>query len=165
MPEKRIYMVRYVKSIDEMVDIIDKEFSGKNAVCPICKHKIGVVNIPDVELGLPVLNFMQYRDSGIFCSEGHCVICLKDEKDENLENAVLSGGCRIHITDLGVKVFEVIKIVKPYLDIDLSIPNKQIYWMLRNKEKKVLTKGMDKKDADNLINTLQKLGARAEIIM
>lgn len=158
-------MVRYVKSIDEMVDIIDREFSGKNAVCPICDHKIGVVNMPDVELGLPVLHFTQYRDSGIFCSEGHCIICLENEEKNGLKNSALFGRCRVHIVDMGSKVFEVMKFIKPYLDIDASIPNKQLYWMLIDKDKKILTKGMDREAAGSLLDTLQGMGARAEILM
>lgn len=160
-----IYMVRYVKSIDELVDVVDREFSGKNAVCPICNHKIGTVNMPDVELGLPAFHFMQYRDAGIFCSEGHCIICLENESRDELKNAVSFGRCRIHILDLGYKVFEVMKFIKPYLDIDESIPNKQLYWMLMDKEKKVLTKGMDREAADDLLDRLHGIGARAEILM
>lgn len=157
-------MVHYVKTIDELVDIIDKDFSGSNAVCPICKKGIGAVNIPNVELGLPEFHFMQYKHAGIFCTEGHCVIHIEDDKNAKEKEAKASGEYRIYVEDLGIKVFEVMKIVKPYLDIDESIPNAQLYWALMDKSNRVYTKGLSNEDALDLQDKLHKLGARARIV-
>lgn len=161
-------MVRYVKTIDELVDIVDRELSGKNAVCPICKHKIGSVNIPHVELGMPELHFMEFKHPGIFCTNGHCVIAVEEEQDGGIDrNAVHEDkreDCKLHIEDVGIKVFEVMKLIKPYLGLDDSIPNTQIYWMLMDRENPVYTKEMSRRHAADLMDKLQKLGARVEII-
>jgi hypothetical protein len=161
---KEYAMVRYVKTIDELIDIIDKDFSGSNAVCPICKRGIGTINIPNVELGLPEFHFMQYRHSGIFCTEGHCVISIEDGKKDKEKEAKASGEYKIYIQDLGIKVFEVMKTAKPYLDVDESIPNAQLYWALMDKGNRVYTRGLSYEDALDLQDRLHKLGARAKIV-
>lgn len=157
-------MVRYVKTIDELVEVVDREFSYKNAVCPICKKRIGTVNIPNVELGLPELKFTQFKHPGIFCIEGHCVISLEDEKKPEEKACSTKGDRRIILESLGVKVYEVMRIIKPHLDIDESIPNSQLYWILMDKSKKVYTKGLSYDDALDLADKLQRLGASARIV-
>jgi hypothetical protein len=157
-------MVRYVKNIDELVELVDREFSGGNALCPLCKKTIGTVNIQDAELGLPELKFMQFKHPGIFCTEGHCVISLEDKDAEEELKASGEGEYHLHIEDLGIKVFEVMKMIKPYLDIDESLPNSQLYWMFMKGSERILTKGLNREQALELLDRLQKLGARAFIV-
>lgn len=158
-------MVHYVKTIDELVELIDREFSGVNAFCPICKSSIGTVNIDDVELGLPALKFTQFKFPGVFCTQGHCIISMEqEEKEQDISCQEDDGLYRLHIDDLGIKVFEVMKIIKPYLNIDESIPNSRIYWMLMNNDKSVPIENMCHNDAVELLDKLQKLGARVRLI-
>lgn len=159
-------MVRYVKTLDELVDLIDREFSGINAVCPICKKKIGTVGIPNIELGLSELNFTQFKYPGVYCTEGHCVISMEDEKNEKHEKndgLITQGSLSVYIEDLGIKVYEVMKLIKPYLGIDESVPNAQIYWMLMDRSKPSNINGLSREDAINLLDKLQRLGARARL--
>jgi hypothetical protein len=157
-------MVRYVKTIDELVDMIDREFSGSNAVCPTCKYRIGTVGLPDLELGLPEFHFMQYRQRGVYCSEGHCVICFEEEEKTELKKTMAGSKCRVHIEDLGLKVFEVMKLIKPYLDVDDSMPNAQLYWVLMDKSRMICSRDMSIEEAAYLLDDIQKLGGRGEIV-
>lgn len=159
-------MVHYVKTIDELVELVDKEFSGINAFCPICKSSIGTVNIPDVELGLPALKFTQFKSSGVFCTQGHCIISMEEEKKHKIreQHEDNEGLYKLHIDDLGIKVFEVMKAIKPYLNMDDSIPNFQIYWMLMNNNKSNYIKSMSYKDAVKLLDKLEELGARVQLV-
>ncbi|HBM80879.1 MAG: hypothetical protein QME45_03700 [Clostridiales bacterium] len=84
-------MIRYVKNIDELVEVIDKEFSGKYARCPVCKSDIGIVNIPNVELGLPELKFTQFKQAGVYCTQGHCIILLEDENTKSTTGGKSNG--------------------------------------------------------------------------
>lgn len=158
-------MVHYVRTIDELVELIDREFSGVNAFCPICGSSIGTVNIDDVELGLPALKFTQFKFPGVFCTQGHCIISMEHEEEKEQHISCHDDGLyRLHIDDLGIKVFEVMKIIKPYLNIDESIPNSRIYWMLMNNDKSVRIENMHHNDAIELLDRLQRLGARAQLI-
>jgi len=157
-------MIRHVSNLDELVEIIDREFSGSSAVCPICKSKIGTVNIPDVELGLPELKFMQFKHPGIFCVQGHCLISLKDNTNVSDKDRARPGIYRLYIEDIGLKVFEVMKLIKPYLNIDKSIPNTQLYWVLMNKQNIIYTKDLSYEDVYDLQDRLQSLGARTRIV-
>lgn len=157
-------MLRHVSTIDELVELIDREFSGNSAVCPICKSEIGTVNIPDVELGLPELKFMEFKFPGVFCTQGHCLISMENNIKAQEKNGAEPGVYRLYIEDLGVKVFEVMKIVKPYLNIDESMPNTQLYWVLMNKQNIVYTKGLSYEDAYDLLDKIQSLGARVRMI-
>lgn len=157
-------MIHYINTIDELIDIVDREFSGANAVCPICKKRIGTVDIPDVELGIPELKFTHIKYPGVYCIEGHCIISMEvpDEKEEAQPR--VSGTCRIYIEDLGIKVYEVMKLIKPYLDIDKSIPNSQIYWMLLDSNNPLYLQYLSYDDALELKDKLQKLGAKPRIV-
>jgi len=157
-------MVRYVKSLDELIDIIDREFTSSNAVCPICKSEIGTVNIPDVEIGLPELKFTQFRQSGVYCTSGHPIIELEEDNKLESTDAKITGSCRLHIEDIGLKVYEVMKLIKPHLNLDKSMPNAQIYWVLMRKEIPVYTKYLNLEDAHSLLDMLEGLGARVKII-
>ncbi|KPU46300.1 hypothetical protein OXPF_00870 [Oxobacter pfennigii] len=158
-------MVRYVKTLDELVEIVDRDLSGKNAVCPVCKHKIGTVGIPDIDLGLDNLNFMEFKHAGVFCTNGHCIISMEvKEKDDDIKRPDTNEKCRLHIEDLGIKVFEVMKLIKPYLGIDEAIPNSQLYWALMNKEKPAYTEPLPRNVAYDLMEDLQKLGARVRMV-
>ena len=157
-------MVHYVKTIDELVELIDKEFSNKNAICPICKNKIGTVNLPNIELGLDGLHFMQFKYPGVYCTEGHCIISVEEDVKIGKEQHSESGSYRLYIQDIGIKVYEVMKLIKPDLEIDASIPNAQLYWILMKKEKPVFTKPMSYEKVYDLLEKLQRLGSRAEVI-
>lgn len=157
-------MVHYVKTIDELVEVIDREFGGKKAVCPLCNGRIGTVNLPDVELGLPELHFTQFKHSGVFCAEGHCLILLEEDEEDKVKLKGHSGEFRIQIEDLGIKVYEVMRLIKPYLDIDQSIPNSQLYWIFMSSGSKVYTNGMEYEDAEELLDRIERLGARARLV-
>ena len=76
-------MIHYVDTIDELIDLIDNKFSGNNAVCPICKHRIGTVGLPDLDLGLPQLKYTQFKYPGVYCVEGHAIIVMGYEDEES----------------------------------------------------------------------------------
>lgn len=156
-------MVHYIKTIDELIDLVDREFGGRNAVCPICSKKIGTVDIPNVELGLPELKFTQFKNPGIYCIEGHCIVSMEDTRQTAHFDKIKQGAFKIYIEDLGIKVFEVMKLIKPYLNIGESVPNTQIYWMLMDRSNPIYLKGADIDDTCNLLEGLQKLGARVRI--
>lgn len=157
--------MKYVNSIDELVDLIDREFSGPDAVCPICRRRIGTVDIPNAEIGIPELKFTQFRQAGVYCTEGHPVIIMEDEsKEDKSSGTVISGTRRIQIEDLGMKVYEAMKLIKPYLDIDKSMPNAQLYWMITNRQNPVCTKELPADNSLDLLDKLQRLGARAYLI-
>lgn len=160
-------MVHYVKTMDELVELVDKEFSSINALCPICKNKIGTVNIPNIEIGLDELKFTQFKNQGIYCTEGHCIISMEEDTKETkkeTKKASITGICYIRIEDLGIKVFEVMRLIKPYLDVDESIPNEQLYWMLMSKDEPLCTRALSGETASDLLDTLQRLRARACIL-
>lgn len=157
-------MVRYVKTIDELVEVVDKEFGGKKLVCPLCGGMIGIVNLPDAEIGLPELHFTQFRHPGVFCESGHCLILLEEERDYRVKADMRPGQFRIQIEDLGIKVYQVMRLIKPYLDIDQSIPNSQLYWIFMNGNGRVYTNGMEYEDAEQLLDRMEKLGARARLV-
>lgn len=156
-------MLLYVKTLDELVELVDKEFSSINAVCPICKNKVGSVNIPNIELGLEEFKFTQFTQSGIYCTEGHCLIVMEEDNQAKKQIKNL-GVFRIYIDDLGLKVFEVMQIIKKNLDVDESIPNTQLYWMLMNKDEPLSTRALPYEDAYNLLDKIQSMGARAHIV-
>jgi hypothetical protein len=156
-------MVRYVKSVDELIALVDKEFSGNNAVCPLCKNEIGTVNIQDIE-GINSLKFMQFRYPGLYCTQGHCLISMEEDRKVKNENVSQHENYKVFIEDLGLKVFEVIKLIKPYLDIEEGVPNTQLYWMLMDKGDKKFTKNLNYEDALDILDKLQRLGARAGMI-
>lgn len=157
-------MIRYVKTIDELVDLIDREFSGPNEACPICGHSIGTVDIPDVELGLKELKFTQFKYPGVYCTGGHCIISMEKDEPKDRKEPGKEGMHRIQIEDIGVKVFEVMKLLKPYLKVEESVSNAQLYWMLMDRSKPTFLKELTYDEACNLVDRLQPLGARARIV-
>lgn len=154
-------MMRYVKTIDELIEFVDREFFGPDAVCPICKKSLGSVNLSNVELGLPELKFTQFKYPGVYCTEGHCIISMEEPLQTGKREKSAGGDCRIYIEDLGLKVFEVMRLIKPFLNVDESVPNAQIYWMLMDKNNPTYLKGLNREQALELLEKLQKLGARA----
>lgn len=163
-------MIRYVNNIDELIDIMDREFSSKNPVCPICKNKIGYVNIPYLELGIEELHFQQFKYPGIYCTEGHCIISVEENNDKN--NLFLNkisynneySECKLVVEENGNKLYEVIKLIKPFLDIEEGIDNMQLYWILINKDSLVSTRYISKNIAVELQKKLELLGAKAKLI-
>lgn len=161
-------MIKYVSNIDELVELIDKEFDSGRAVCPICKSTIGTVNIYNIDIDMPELKFTQFKNPGVFCTEGHCLISYEakdknhikvDKLDETSEDNLYS----VYIEDLGLKVYEVMKLIKPYLDIDESLDNRELYWMFMKKQMKIHTKMLGKENAYSLLYQIQSLGGRAKI--
>jgi hypothetical protein len=161
-------MIKYASSIDELVELIDKDFDSGRAVCPICESTIGTVNIYNIDIDMPELKFTQFRNPGVYCTQGHCLISF-ETKDKNhikvdkLDEASADGLYSVYIEDLGLKVYEVMRLIKPYLDIDESLENRDIYWMFMKKQVRIHTKKLSKENAYSLLDQIQSLGARAKI--
>lgn len=158
-------MIQYVDTIDELVDLIDKEYCGNNAVCPVCRHKIGTVGVPDLDIGLSPLKYTQFKHPGVYCVEGHALIILgKENEKEEEKKEDRDGLYRINVEDLGIKVSGVMKLVRPLLNIDSSVPNNQLYWMLMDKSNSVFIKNLSYSAAEEILEKLQKLGARVSLV-